>query len=62
MEKLNIEGRRSGEGFVTGKAKLIETLNRALADRVELMDVTIGRKGFANYLKALAGSNTVKIA
>ena len=26
-----------------------------------LMDFTIGRKGFASYLKAVAGSNIVKI-
>jgi hypothetical protein len=40
---------------------LVNALSRALADRLMLMDFTIGRKGFSGYLKALAGSNVVKI-
>jgi len=32
-----------------------------LADRVMLMDLTIGRRGFVGYLKALGGSNIVKV-
>jgi len=32
-----------------------------LAERVMLQDITIGRKGFLGYLKALAGSNVVKV-
>jgi hypothetical protein len=40
---------------------LINALSRALADRVMLMDFTIGRKGLLGYLKALAGSNVVKV-
>ncbi len=43
------------------KGILVNALSRALAERVTLMDFTIGRKGFASYLKALAGSNIVKI-
>ena len=58
---MNIEGRRSGEGFVAHKAALVNALARALADRVTLMDLTIGRKGFVGYLKALGGSNVVKV-
>jgi DNA polymerase-3 subunit beta len=58
---LNIEGKRSGEGFVAHKAILVNALSRALADRVILNDVTLGRKGFLTYLKALGGSNIVKI-
>jgi DNA polymerase-3 subunit beta len=58
---LNIEGKRSGEGFVAHKATLVNALSRALADRVILMDLTIGRKGFLGYLKALGGSNIVKV-
>ena len=61
MEKLNIVGKRSGEGFVAHKPTLVNTLSRALADRVTLMDLTIGRKGFLGYLKALGGSNAVKV-
>ncbi len=61
IEKLNIVGKRSGDGFVAHKAMLVSALSRALADRVMLMDFTIGRKGFLGYLKALAGSNIVKI-
>ena len=55
-------GKRSGEGFVAHKPMLVSALSRALAERVMLMDFTIGRKGFVGYLKALAGSNIVKIA
>ena len=40
---------------------LAQALSSASADRVVLMDVEIGRKGFLNYIKALAGSNMVKI-
>jgi DNA polymerase-3 subunit beta len=58
---LNIEGKRSGEGFVAHKVILVNALSRALADRVILNDVTLGRRGFLTYLKALGGSNIVKI-
>ena len=61
MEQLNIVGKRSGDGFVAHKAMLVSALSRALADRVMLMDFTIGRKGLLGYLKALGGSNVVKI-
>ena len=61
MEQLNIAGKRSGDGFVAHKAMLVSALSRALADRVMLMDFTIGRKGLLGYLKALGGSNIVKV-
>jgi hypothetical protein len=61
VEQLNIVGKRSGEGFVAHKAMLVSALSRALAARVMLMDLTIGRKGLLGYLKALAGSNIVKV-
>jgi len=63
LEQANIEGKRSGEGFVAHKDSLVNALSRVLAERVTLFDgdVTIGRKGFTSYLKALAGSNIVKI-
>jgi DNA polymerase-3 subunit beta len=54
-------GKRSGDGFVAHKPMLVNALSRALAERVMLMDFTIGRKGLLGYLKALAGSNVVKI-
>ena len=54
-------GKRSGDGFVAHKAMLVNALARALAERVTLMDFTIGRKGFIGYLKALGGSNIVKV-
>jgi len=60
-EQLNIVGKRSGEGFVAHKARLVNALSRALADRLLLMDFTIGRKGLLGYIKALSGSNVVKI-
>ncbi len=61
MEQLNIVGKRSGEGFVAHKAMLVSALSRALADRVVLMNLAIGRKGFVGYLRALGGSNIVKV-
>ena len=61
MEQLNIEGKRSGEGFVAHKAMLVNALSMALSARVVLMDMTIGLKGFLGYLKALGGSNIVKV-
>ncbi len=54
-------GKRSGEGFVAHKATLVSALSRALSDRVTLMDFTIGRRGLLGYLKALGGSNIVKV-
>ena len=59
--KLNIEGKRSGEGFVAHKAMLVNALSRAIADRVVLIGITLGRKGLLGYLKALGGSNIVKV-
>jgi DNA polymerase-3 subunit beta len=61
LEQLNIVGKRSGEGFVAHKAVLVSTLSRALSARVVLMDLTIGLKGLLGYLKALGGSNVVKV-
>jgi DNA polymerase-3 subunit beta len=61
LEQLNIVGKRSGDGFVAHKAVLVGALSRALAERVTLMDLTIGRKGLLGYLKALGGSNVVKV-
>jgi DNA polymerase-3 subunit beta len=61
IEQLNIVGKRSGDGFVAHKAALVSTLSRALSARVVLMDLTIGLKGLLGYLKALGGSNVVKV-
>jgi DNA polymerase-3 subunit beta len=61
LEQLNIVGKRSGEGFVAHKAALVSTLSRALSARVVLMDLNIGLKGLLGYLKALGGSNVVKV-
>jgi len=60
-EQLNIEGKRSGDGFVAHKAMLVNALSRALAARLVLLDFTIGRKGLLNYFKSLAGSNIIKV-
>ncbi len=40
---------------------LVNALSRAIADRVMLMGITLGAKGFLGYLKALGGSNIVKV-
>ena len=61
MEQLNIVGKRSGEGFIAHKALLVDALSRAVADRVVIQDITLGRKGLLGYLKALGGSNVVKV-
>jgi DNA polymerase-3 subunit beta len=61
VEQLNIVGKRSGSGFVCHRQMLVKALSRALADRVMLMDLTIGRKGLLGYLKAVGGSNVVKV-
>jgi hypothetical protein len=47
--------------MVAHKATLVNALSRALAERVVLMDFTIGRKGFVAYLKSLGGSNIIKV-
>jgi len=61
IEQLNIVGKRSGDGFVAHKVTLVNALSRVMAERLLLLDFTIGRKGFAGYIKALSGSNIVKI-
>jgi hypothetical protein len=61
IEQLNIEGKRSGDGFIAHKATLVSALSRALADRVTLIGLTVGRRGLLAYLKALKGSNMVKV-
>jgi len=62
-EQLNIEGKRSGDGFIAHREAIIKSLYAAQAARVALLDgdITIGRKGFIDYLKALGGSNIVKV-
>ena len=61
VEQLNIEGKRSGEGFVCHRERLVSALSRAQALKVRIGDIELGRKGFLNYLRALGGSNVVKV-
>ncbi len=61
MEQLTIAGKRSGEGFVCHRERLVSALSRAQAAKVEVIGITLGSKGFLNYLRALGGSNMVKI-
>ncbi len=61
MEQLNIEGKRSGEGFVCHRERLVSALAKAQAALVEVVGFVLGRKGFLNYLRLLGGSNIVKI-
>jgi len=61
LEQLNIVGKRSGDGFVAHKAMLVNALSRGLAERLLLLDFTVGRKGLLGYIKALSGSNIVKV-
>ena len=53
--------KQTGDGFVAHKAMLVNALSRASADRLMLLDFTIGRKGFLGYVKSLAGSNVIKV-
>ncbi len=59
-EQLNIEGKRSGEGFLCSRRVLTSALSRALAARLMIVGVEVGRAGFLSYLKALNGA-TVKV-
>jgi len=61
VEQLNIEGKRSGEGFVCHRERLVSALSRAQAPKARINDIELGRKGFLNYLRALGGSNVVKV-
>jgi len=63
LEQVNIVGKRSGDGFVAHKEQLVDALARAQAERVLLFndEITLGKRGFLAYLKALAGSNIVKV-
>jgi len=61
VEQLNIEGKRSGEGFVCHRERLVSALSRAQAPKVRIGEIELGRKGFLNYLRALGGSNVVKV-
>lgn len=61
MEQLNIEGKRSGEGFVCHRERLVGALSRAQSLKVRIGEIELGRKGFLNYLRALGGSNVVKV-
>jgi len=61
LEQLNIEGKRSGEGFICHRERLVSALSRAQAPKARIGDIELGRKGFLNYLKALGGSNVVKV-
>jgi len=40
----------------------VSALSRAQAPKVEVINLTLGRKGFLNYLRALGGSNVVKVS
>mgnify|MGYP001614432563 CR=1 FL=1 len=58
---MNIEGKRSGNGFVSDRQRLVGALLRAQSPRIEVLDLTLGRRGFLNYIRLLGGSNIVKI-
>ena len=55
MEQLNIEGKRSGEGFICHRERLVGALSRAQASRVRIGDIELGRKGFLGYIRFLSG-------
>ena len=61
MEQLNIEGKRSGDGFVCHRERLVSALAKAQAPKADVIGLTLGRKGLLNYLRLLGGSNVVKI-
>jgi hypothetical protein len=55
LEQLNIEGKRSGEGFICHRERLVSALARAQAPRVRINDIELGRKGFLGYIRLLTG-------
>lgn len=59
---MNIEGRRSGSGFIAHKDALANALGKVVARRVMLFNdgITLERKGLHGYLRALTG-NVVKM-
>ena len=61
IEQLNIEGKRSGKGFVVHKAMLVNALSRVLAERVNIGGVEVGRNGLHKYFNTLSGSNIIKV-
>ncbi len=61
MEQLNIEGKRSGEGFVAHRGTLVGALARAQSVVIELCNFMLGRRGLINYLRLMGGSEIVKI-
>ena len=61
IEQLNIEGKRSGKGFVVHKAMLVNALSRVLAERVNIGGVEVGRSGLQKYFSTLSGSNIIKV-
>ena len=61
LEQLNIEGKRSGEGFICHRERLVSALARAQAPRVRINDIELGCKGFLGYLRLLTGG-MVKVA
>jgi len=61
IEQLNIEGKRSGKGFVVHKAMLVNALSRVLSERVNIGGVEVGRNGLHKYFNTLSGSNIIKV-
>ena len=43
-------GKRSGDGFIAHKERLVSALSRAQAPKVAVINITLGRKGFLSYL------------
>ena len=57
MEKLNIVGKRTGNGFVANRTQLVNALSRTIAERIVFENgATIGKRGLINYLKTLVGT------
>jgi hypothetical protein len=50
-----------GTSGLRGNSKGMDCCKSNLAERLMLLDFTIGRKGFLGYIKALAGSNVIKV-
>ena len=61
IEQLNIEGKRSGKGFVVHKSMLASALSRVLAERLNIGGVEVGTKGLRKYFSTLSGSNIIKV-
>jgi len=61
-QKVVVNGKRAGQGFVCSRKELANALKSAPAFGVKIGNITVGRDGFAKFLQYMRGATqTVKI-